>query len=140
VSFRPLPQLTDCVGRLDPIFPRAAFDTVLSNPLAAAAVAAMIYVDAIVPDDGTLPTQPTWARPSMCLWLSDAAYARQDDASRAAWWEAAMGGAKRVAALLERWGEQFEPRYADGARRGPARTLGRAVRATLRGWLARDAS
>jgi len=98
------------------IFPRAAFDTVLSNPLAAAALAAMVYVDGVVPDDGDLPSEATWARPSMCLWLSDAAYARADVASRSAWWKAAMGGAKKVAALLEQWGEQFEPRYADNTR------------------------
>jgi len=113
---RPLPALEECGRRLELIYPRSAFDTVLSNPLAAAAVAAMIYVDAIVPDDGPLPTDATWARPSMCLWLSDAAYARVDAASRRAWWRAAMGGAKRVAALLEEWGEQFEPRYADNTR------------------------
>ncbi len=113
---RALPALEDCGARLEMIFPRAAFDTVLSNPLAAAAVAAMVYVDGVVPDDGDLPAEATWARPSMCLWLSDAAYARADVASRSAWWKAAMGGAKKVAALLEQWGEQFEPRYADNTR------------------------
>src|SRR5947199_38084 len=53
---RALPALEECASRLEMIFPRAAFDTVLSNPLAAAAVAAMIYVDAIVPDHAALPT------------------------------------------------------------------------------------
>jgi hypothetical protein len=76
----------------------------------------MIYVDAIVPDDEALPTDATWARPSMCLWLSDAAYEHADVASRSAWWKAAMGGAKKVGALLQEWGEQFEPRYADNTR------------------------
>ncbi len=116
MTVRPLLPLDDCASRLEMIFPRAAFDTVLSNPLAASAVAAMVYVDAIVPDDGDLADMATWARPSMCLWLSDAAYAHDDEASRSAWWNAAMGSAKRVAALLEGWGEQFEPRYADGSR------------------------
>ena len=56
-SDRPsLLPLDDCASRLEMIFPRAAFDTVLSNPLAASAVAAMVYVDAIVPDDGDLAT------------------------------------------------------------------------------------
>jgi hypothetical protein len=113
---RALPALEECGHRLEMIFPRAAFDTVMSNPLAAAAVVAMIYVDAIVPDDGALPATTTWVRPSMCLWLSDSAYAHTDSVSRTAWWQAARRGKKRVAALLEDWGEQFEPRYADGTR------------------------
>lgn len=116
MTYRPLPPLAECVSRLEAIFPRTAFDTVLSNPLAGAAVAAMLYVDAVVPDDGDLSDHTTWAGPSMCLWLSDAAYARSDSASRSAWWNAAMGGAKRVAALLDGWGEPYEPRYADNTR------------------------
>ncbi len=39
-------------ARLTLVFPREAFDPVLSNPLATAALAAMLYVDAVVPDIG----------------------------------------------------------------------------------------
>jgi len=116
MTFRPLPSLTQCAARLEVVFPRAAFDTVLSNPLAAAAVAAMIYIDAVVDDEGNLPPDATWARPSTCLWLSDAAYARDDAASRTAWRTAAARGKRHVEELLTSWGEEFRPRYADNTR------------------------
>jgi len=102
--------------RLELLFPRAAFDTVLSNPLAAAAVATMLYVDAVVPTEGPLPDDAMWARPSMCLWLSDAAYARADDASRLAWRAAAQRGKRQVEGLQAGWGIPFHPRYADNTR------------------------
>jgi len=41
----PLDRYSERLGR---IFPREAFDTVLSAPAAGAAVAAMIYVNAVV--------------------------------------------------------------------------------------------
>lgn len=116
MTFRPLPAHEQCAERLELIFPRAAFDSVLSNPLAGAAVATMLYVDAVVADDAPLPDDATWARPSMCLWLSDAAYARSDPRSRAAWLRAALGGRKQVDALMASWGAPSEPRYADNTR------------------------
>lgn len=118
MTWRPLPSATDCEERLEHIFPRAAFDTVLSNPLAAWSVAALLYVDAVVPADGDLPADVTWARPSLVLWLSFDAYARDDAASRAAWRDAALGGnaKRRVAELEARWGMSFDPRYGDNSR------------------------
>lgn len=116
MTLRPLPTRAECIARLELVFPRAAFDTVLSNPLAGTAVAAMIYVDAVVDDEDDLPADARWARPTTCLWLSAAAYARTDPASRAAWLAAALRGKKQVRELLEGWGETFEPWYADNTR------------------------
>jgi hypothetical protein len=79
-------------ARLLRIFPRDAFDPVHSNPLAASALAAMLYVDAVVPDTGDLPEDARWARPSMCLWMNDGAYGHDDEAERAAWLAAALRG------------------------------------------------
>ena len=60
---RPLPSREDVARRLARVFPREAFDTVASNPQAAAAVAAMLYVDAVVPGVGEVPETARWARP-----------------------------------------------------------------------------
>jgi len=111
-----LPRLNQTLERLQLVFPRAAFDTVLSNPLAAAAVNAMLYVGSIVPADGPLPQDANWTRPSMCLWLSDPVYARTDAASRQAWRTAALGGKRRVEKLEATWGITFRPRYSDNTR------------------------
>lgn len=118
MSWRTLPTLEQCEERLELVFPKAAFDTALSNPAAAWAVAAMIYVDAVVPATGDVPDDATWARPSTVVWMSDDAYARSDAPSRAAWRTAALGGngRKRVAELLAQWGESFAPKYADNSR------------------------
>ncbi|GAA1836283.1 BsuBI/PstI family type II restriction endonuclease [Nocardioides hankookensis] len=101
--------------RLAAIFPRAAFDTVMSNPLAGQAVAAMIYVDAIATDD---PADTIWARPSTVTWMSEDTFAHNDPAERAAWRSAAAGAGARkaVAELLESWGLPFTPAYADNSR------------------------
>lgn len=96
------------------IFPRAAFDSIHSNPLAGAAIAAMIYVDAVAPPGGSDP--PTWARPSTCIWMSDSVLAHRADAERLAWRNAAERNKNRVVQLLETWGEEFHPRYADNTR------------------------
>lgn len=112
----PLDLYSERLGR---IFPREAFDTVLSAPAAGAAVAAMIYVNAVVGDDALPPFDCVkWARPSMCLWFSDDAYARQDVTSRTVWYEAALSGKakERVTSLHEAWGSAFQPLYADNTR------------------------
>jgi len=44
-----------CQWRFEFLFPRDAFDPALRSPIAAASVAAMLYVDAVVPDEGDLP-------------------------------------------------------------------------------------
>jgi hypothetical protein len=118
MTWRPLPSAADCEARLELVFPRAAFDTVLSNPLAAWSVAALIYVDAVVPASGDLPADAVWARPTTALWLSFDVYARSDPASRAAWRKAALGGnaKRRVAELEAGWGLRFNPRYGDNSR------------------------
>lgn len=99
--------------RLAAIFPRAAFDTVMSSPLAGQAVAAMIYVDAIATDD---PTSTVWARPSTVTWMSEEVLAEDSDENRMAWRTAAATSRKAVTELLASWGLLFEPAYADNSR------------------------
>lgn len=115
-TVRPLPEYEECARRLELVFPRAAFDTVLSNPLAAWAVASMIYIDAVVPAAGELSPEATWARPTMILWMSDEAYSRSDPEFRAEWAKAALRGKQRVAALLNSVGLAFEQKYGDNSR------------------------
>lgn len=118
MSWRRLPSAGECEKRLEHIFPRMAFDTVLSNPLAAWSVAAMLYVDAVVPAHGDLPADATWVRPSTVMWLSFDVYDHDDAASRAAWRDAALSGnaKRRVAELQGEWGLTFHPRYGDNSR------------------------
>jgi hypothetical protein len=119
MNWRALPTIEQCEERLELLFPRAAFDTVMSNASAAWAVAAMIYVDAVVPaPPADLPDDVAWARPSTVLWMSHDAYARNDPASRAAWRTAALAGnaRKRLAQLMADWGLPFDPQYADNSR------------------------
>ena len=73
---RPLLPRIQVQERLGVIFPRSAFDPVLSNLLAASAAAAMLYIDAVVPDEGDVPSDAAWARPTTCLWMSDDVYSR----------------------------------------------------------------
>ncbi len=116
MTLRGLPTREIAHDRLQRLFPREAFDTVLANPLAATAVVAMIYIDAVVPDRGDVGTHPNWARPTTCLWLSDATLTHATDADRIAWRNAAATGKRKVAELLGAWGEQFDPWYADNTR------------------------
>jgi len=106
----------DLRARLQLLFPQEAFDPVLVNPLAGAAVAAMLYVGAVVPDEGPVGTEATWARPSMCLWLSDAAYARDQPFEREAWLKAALRGRRAVGDLLRSWGVAHDAWYGDNSR------------------------
>lgn len=73
MTLRPLPSREEIHARLKRLFPSEVFDTIASNPLLAAATAAMLYVGAVVSDDAPSSGDATWARPAMCLWLSDAA-------------------------------------------------------------------
>lgn len=116
MTLRPLPTREEIHARLRRLFPPEAFDTVTSNPLAAAATAAMLYVGAVVADDEQSASGSTWARPSMCLWLSDAALSHSAEHERTAWLTAALRGRKQVAELLASWGVPFEPWYADNTR------------------------
>lgn len=119
MTYRAMLPLHHYAQRLGRIFPRDAFDTVLSAPAAGAAVAAMVYVNAVVDDDAGPPFATVrWARPSMCLWFSENAYHRQDAGSRTAWYEAALSGKakERVTALHASWGSDFQPLYGDNTR------------------------
>ena len=98
------------------VFPPDTFNTVLSSPQAAAAVAAMLYVDAVVPDSGPTLEETYWARPTTCLWLSDEAYSRTNDDDRLAWREAASKRRATVVALLKDWGHPLNAWYADNSR------------------------
>jgi hypothetical protein len=101
---RPLPPRARIQERLGVVFPRSAFDSVHSNPLAAAALAAMLYVDAVVPDEGDVPSDATWARPTTCLWMSDDVYARESAQDRISWRKAAARGRKAMEELQASWG------------------------------------
>jgi hypothetical protein len=116
MTWLPLPTPADCEERLGLVFPRAAFDTTLSGPFAAWAVAAMTYVDAIVPTVAPLPADATWARPTTVLWMSGEVYARTDPGSRAAWRDAAARRRGSVEELVTSWGLPFRPRYGDNSR------------------------
>ncbi|AEF42734.1 BsuBI/PstI family type II restriction endonuclease [Hoyosella subflava] len=101
--------------RLRQIFPRAAFDPTLSAPLAAMAVSALLYIDAVCSDTQPVTTV-TWARPTTVIWMSDAALAHPDHQDRLAWRTAAAKGRAQVEALLDQWGEPFQPRYRENSR------------------------
>lgn len=115
-----LPAVVDvqtCAERLALIFPREGFDSTLSNPLAAASVAALLYLGAVENADSE-PSQWRYARPSMVMWLNDETLAHDSATDRNAWYTAAAGGnpKRTVTTLLEGWGLPFNPRYADNTR------------------------
>lgn len=99
--------------RLALVFPRAAFDTVMSNPLAGHAVAAMIYIDAVATSD---PSTTVWSRPSTVTWMSNEVLACTSEADRDAWRVAARRSRQAVTDLLASWGLSFTPAYADNSR------------------------
>jgi hypothetical protein len=101
---RSLPSRAQIQERLGVIFPRSAFDPVHSNPLAAAALAAMLYIDAVVPDEGDAPSDAVWARPTTCLWMSDEVYARDSAQDRVSWRKAAARGRRAMEELQASWG------------------------------------
>ncbi|MDQ3485549.1 MAG: restriction endonuclease [Actinomycetota bacterium] len=117
MSLPPLLPRDDCHARLQRLFPRAAFDPVLSNPLASAAVAAMLYIGAVVPDSDDPGEDAVWARPSLCLWMSDGVYGRDGPDDRIAWRKAALGrGRDATVALQTSWGLAAESWYRDNSR------------------------
>lgn len=109
---RPLITAEEAIKRLLVIFPRTAFDTVMSSPLAGAAVAALIYVDAVADD----PPKLFWARPSMVTWMSETMREQDSDEDRLAWRGEAVKGAKALSGLLQSWGVPDTPGYADNSR------------------------
>jgi len=99
--------------RLAQIFPRAAFDTVMSSPQAGLAVAAMLYIDAVAADD---PVDTIWARPSTVTWMSDEVLNHDSPLERNLWRTAAASSRKATAELLRGWDLVFDPAYADNSR------------------------
>ncbi|HEX2418579.1 MAG TPA: BsuBI/PstI family type II restriction endonuclease [Micromonosporaceae bacterium] len=116
MTLRPLLPRGECQARLQLVFPRTTFDPVLANPLAGAAVAAMIYIDAIIEDTVPFVDSNVCARPTTCLWMSDAAFRCADQLQRIAWRKAALGGKKAVANLLRSWGLSHDAWYGDNSR------------------------
>lgn len=109
---RPVITAEEATKRLLVVFPRTAFDAVMSSPLAGAAVAALIYVDAVADD----PQSLFWARPSMVTWMSEVMREQDSDEDRLAWRSEAAKGAKALSGLLQSWGVPDTPGYADNSR------------------------
>jgi hypothetical protein len=88
MTFRPALPRAEYERRLRLIFPRLAFDPAHANPLGDAAIATMLYVDAVAPDEG--PTDDAvWVRPSTCLWMQDDVLVHDEPQERVAWRTAA---------------------------------------------------
>lgn len=119
VTFRPVVDRDFCEARLKEIFPPAAFDSALSNPGAARSVAVMIYVGAVVDDEGDPRPENVWVRPQTVYSMSNEALARTADADRLAWAAAAARSVKAVAALLREWGLEHHQWSAPDSREGP---------------------
>lgn len=111
----PLVTPAQAQHRLARIFPREAFDTVLSNPLSASAISTMVYIGA-VEDPALQGGDQRYARPSMIMWLDDAVLAHDSDGERNAWYAAARKTKKEVRELLAGWGMPFQQRYEDNTR------------------------
>jgi BsuBI/PstI restriction endonuclease domain/BsuBI/PstI restriction endonuclease HTH domain len=124
---RQLISIDECMARLAMVFPREAFDPALANRLAATAVAAMLYVDAVA-EEGEDAESVRWVRPSTCLWLSEEAYRRVDEDSREAYYRAALRSKEAVEKLHRSWGFAHHAPYKDNTRE-PLRDE------TLSGWL-----
>ncbi len=119
MTLRPLLPRAECFTRLGMIFPRAAFDTALSSPLAGAAVAAMLYVGAVVDDEASFGPGAVMAAPRTVLWMCDQAFAHGDPDDRVAWREAVNRRKRRgLNLLLAEWSISHTPWYADTSREG----------------------
>lgn len=99
--------------RLLVIFPRAAFDTALSSPLAALAVSVFLHVDAVTTTDEP-GDSVRWIGPSAVYWASSEVLAHNSDDDRQAYFEARSS--KKVAALHEKWDVPYARLYADNSR------------------------
>ncbi|PZE34248.1 BsuBI/PstI family type II restriction endonuclease [Curtobacterium sp. MCPF17_031] len=113
----PVVSVVESQRRLALIFPRTNFDAAVNSPLAAAAVAGLVYAGAVYDEDAA-PDGQRWGRPSMVTWLNDDIMTRDAPAERDAWYQAAMEASARraVETLLSRWGASTERRYADNTR------------------------
>lgn len=113
--YLPVVAREECERRLRLIYPRPAFRAEYANPLGGCAVAALIYVGAIVEDDGLIDSE-IWARPSTVLWMMDEVLQHDTDEERWSWLKAARRSKKAVAALLAEWGIEHRPWRADTTR------------------------
>lgn len=113
---RPVLGREECEARLLRIFPRGSFPTKLANPLGGCAVAAMLYVDAVVPDEGPINMDVIWARPGTVLWMMDEVLSHDNETARVAYREAAKRGRKAVAELAAAYGIDHKPWRADTTR------------------------
>lgn len=113
---RPLVARTEAERRLLQIFPRSAFDPVMSSPIGASAIRSLIYVDAVI--DSDVATEPDfyWARPSTVMWMSDDVFSHGSEEERIAWRTAAAKKREAVVELLEEWGVTAKTGYADNTR------------------------
>lgn len=102
----------EATKRLLLIFPRTAFDPVMSSPLAGAAAAALIYIDAVIASG----SDQFWARPSMVTWMSEVMRAQKADEDRLSWRQAASKSSKALTGLLQSWGVPDASGYADNSR------------------------
>ncbi|MCO7219521.1 BsuBI/PstI family type II restriction endonuclease [Klenkia sp. PcliD-1-E] len=104
-------------ARLKQIFPPGAFDTVLSNRLAASAVAAMVYVGAVVDEQSEEMTPEGFlARPATVVGMSTEALAYDTPSEREAWARAEARSTAAVVALLTTWEEPYLRWYAANTR------------------------
>lgn len=111
---RPVVDPDVAEGRLAWIFPRQAFDSTMSGPLAAWAVASLIYMDAVAPADGD---PPVWSRPTTPLWQQKNVFSeRTEPEERVEWREAALKSKQAYEALLHEWEVDVEPRYRENSR------------------------
>lgn len=106
-----------CGERLESIFPPDLIEDsrTAAGPLAGAAVYTCLACQAI---DGRNPI-----RPSMVLWMCDGVARRITDApdssadsDRLLWYQAALQGHRRLAQLVQSWGIEHRPWYADNSR------------------------
>lgn len=117
MTWRSIPEVADVQERLERLFPRESFDTALSNPLAAKALVALIYVDAVADDHTPTDQVPRFAAPRHGLWLSQQVI--EDHLSpdeRETWYRAARRSKAAVEALERSWGLTFRQWAGDNSR------------------------
>ncbi|MEJ5915921.1 hypothetical protein WDV86_15940, partial [Pseudokineococcus sp. 1T1Z-3] len=111
------PDVAEVQRRLNILFPRPGFDTAMNGPMAARAVAAMLYVDAVVPDEGPVPGDVPWARPTTVLWMNEQVLtARTTEEDRRAWYVASTKKQESLSSLLTSWGVDTNGWYRENSR------------------------
>lgn len=121
MTWRTVPGTDLVQQRLERIFPREAFDTTLSNPLAAKAIVAMIFVDAVADEQADLTRDTVHlAAPRHCIWMSEQTLvaAADDTDRRMAWFRAGNRGHphSRVSELEAEWGLTHRAWASDNSR------------------------